>query len=130
VPLILFALAAKLRIDQLRKEHKNKNKQWQNISQEALIEPDEERRIRRNLRLSIDSPDYSEHHFHNSDAASPLCSSRECKRSNVVNSSTYHRSDDEEDPESSVTFLHAGCPRWRKLMERVSFADSVLTRVS
>jgi hypothetical protein len=31
---------------------------------------------------------------------------------------------------NSVTFLNAECPRWRKLMERVSIADSVLTRVS
>ena len=118
---------------------------------EHQYETDEERRMRRNLRLSIDNPDFSRHHFYDSpvrtvsdrNGHSPL-------RIRKMSLSSIADDDDDENGEgdervllqndkqqedtalrlsNSVTFLNAECPRWRKLMERVSIADSVLTRV-
>ena len=143
LPLLLFALTAKLWVDRLNSNYRhqingtNDTKHGTSETNEGYpIETDEERRTRRNLRLSIDSPDFIKHHFINENGnGSPL--RRRCGRnqSNMPVIRSEHDADEEEsigerDMGSSMTFLHAECPRWRKLMERVSIADSVLTRVS
>lgn len=118
---------------------------------EHQYETDEERRMRRNLRLSIDNPDFSRHHFYDSpvrtvsdrNGHSPL-RIRKMSLSSIADDHYENGEGDDgvllqndkqqEDTalklSNSVTFLNAECPRWRKLMERVSIADSVLTRVS
>lgn len=154
VPLLLFALTAQLYINHLRSSSRHPAADDTDDvicnTAKSSIETDEERRLRRNLRLSIDSPDFSEHHFHDS----PQRSGRSVRwnQSFGAPSDEVHKSghclndaacvgaaDHDDDSEgqngrlassSSVTFLHTECPRWRKLMERVSIADSVLTRVS
>jgi hypothetical protein len=101
LPLLLFLLTSKLWIHHRRKS---------TPANDALPPTNnEERQRQRKLRLSIDEPEFTKHHFHGEDPSSPL-------RGQKLT--------------DSVTFLHADCPRWRELMERVSIADSVLTRVS
>lgn len=95
------------------------------------LESAEERRGRRNLRLSIDSPTFSEHHFHEDEFSSPPKSPSRARRKTLsALNSVAETAVDERSLANSVTFLNSECPRWRELMERVSIADSVLTRVS
>lgn len=98
---------------------------------EFPLESAEERRGRRNLRLSIDSPTFSEHHFHEGESSNPPKSPSRARRKNVPElNSVDEAAVDERSLGNSVMFLNSECPRWRELMERVSIADSVLTRVS
>ena len=144
LPLLLFALTTKLWIDRLHNIHHRHNDGTNDTTNNSVpqsssgnpLETDEERRIRRNLRLSIDSPEFSKHHF-NTDNGNESPLRRRSRRTTGslpdIRSEDDHDDDDNDNGEeigSSMTFLHAECPRWRKLMERVSFADSVLTRVS
>ncbi|KAL3786304.1 hypothetical protein HJC23_006584 [Cyclotella cryptica] len=156
--LLLFAMSAKLWLDYVcsnnherlsdnvylhrRREERTNVSDSNNIEQihhvesngdhqpvDFPLESAEERRGRRNLRLSIDSPTFSEHHFHDGDAPNPQKSPSRARRKNKPElNSVDETSVDERAFGNSVMFLNSECPRWRELMERVSIADSVLTR--
>ena len=143
LPLFLFALTAKLYID-----HHNRQKQQRQavtMTTETRGEDDasyhhhdtddspnlchqeeqqqQRRLLMRHLRLSIDSPDFSEHHFYES------TNHRSIVREGLLPClpSIHDNDNDSNDDDGEV--LLKDCPRWRKLMQRVSIADSVLTRV-
>jgi hypothetical protein len=136
LPLVLFAVTAKLWIQHVHVKCTNQDTipsdECNHSDTEELEhqwETDEERRMRRNLRLSIDNPDFSRHHFY--DSPTRTLSGRNRANSSLrIGEEAGSSSDSTLKLSNSVTFLNAECPRWRKLMERVSIADSVLTRVS
>ena len=153
--LLLFALSAKLWIDHHFRTHAHNcccNQNWQTLRSDALdhesqsfgcpsestrlseestnnndyegpFETESERRARRNLRLSIDSPSFSEHHFHRGEEV-------ERKKMDRIDSNDDSEQDGEPRLTNSVNFLNDEGPQWRELMDRISIADSVLTRVS
>ena len=143
LPLLLFTLTAKLYID-----HHNRQKQQRQaiaMTTETRGEDDasyhhdtdyspdrhqeeqqqQRRLLMRHLRLSIDSPDFSEHHFYESTNHRSIV--REGLPLPCLPS--IHDNDNDNDDDDDGEVLLKDCPRWRKLMQRVSIADSVLTRV-
>jgi hypothetical protein len=134
--LLLFALSAKLWIDHHFRTHAhncccNQNRESTRLSEESTnnndyegpFETESERRARRNLRLSIDSPSFSEHHFHRGEEV-------ERKKMDRIDSNDDSEQDGEPRLTNSINFLNDEGPQWRELMDRISIADSVLTRVS
>ena len=136
--LLLFALSAKLWIDHHFRTHahncccnQNHPSESTRLSEESTnindyegpFETESERRARRNLRLSIDSPSFSEHHFHRGEEV-------ERKKMDRIDSNDDSEQDGEPRLTNSINFLNDEGPQWRELMDRISIADSMLTRVS